>query len=225
MDPSEYTCPVHPQCQVWRHREERGGQVSVMERCAICGRLLAPPGADPKDYHPFGVPDGALKPGEQPVFRTFAVYRRAVDRTDPGEGQEGHFPLEYHAGCLCEEAGEFYGKVKKLVYHRHEATHELKARMVEELGDALWYLDRCAQRIGVTLEEVAAGNIAKLRERYPDGYSHAASANRTVPFCIGCGRNLGTIHESTCWVWLNKRSGTALAVQPGDCQHSTGAPP
>lgn len=214
-DPSEYTCPVHPQCQVWRHLDDLGnGKTMWQDRCAICGRMLAPPGSDPRNYHPFGVADGALKPGEQPVFRTFEAYRRAVDRTDPKEGQEGHFPLEYHAGCLCEEAGEFFGKVKKLVYHRHQANHERHAAMVEELGDALWYLDRCAQRIGVTLEQVAAGNIVKLKARYPDGYTHQASALAREPFCRVCGRPLGQLHASKCSVSDNP----ADIVCRSDCQ-------
>jgi len=38
-----------------------------------------------------------------------------------------------------------------------------------ELGDVLWYLNRCAIEIGSSLEEIAALNIEKLNERKEAG--------------------------------------------------------
>ena len=145
-------CPTHPQSDVWRHPEG--------DRCAICGYFL----------------DGRTPPpAEASLVRTFARYRDLVDRTD---SPDGRFPLEYHAGCLCEEAGEFFGKVKKVVYHGHLRDEAMLAKMREELGDVMWYLDRCAERIGTTLEQVAAENAQKLERRYPGGFSKSASQNR-----------------------------------------------
>jgi NTP pyrophosphatase (non-canonical NTP hydrolase) len=147
------SCPKHPQAREW---ESASGK-----RCAICGDLLG--------IHIDREP-------EVPVIRTFAVYRQHVERTD--SNPEGHFPLEYHAGCLCEEAGEVHGKVKKVVYHGHAMDDAMRAAIMEELGDLLWYLDRVAERVGVTLEQVAQANMAKLRRRYPNGFEKARSQKR-----------------------------------------------
>lgn len=147
------SCHKHPQSDVW---ESPSGQ-----RCIACGDLLG--------IH-------IDRETEAPTIRTFAVYRQHVERTD--SNPEGHFPLEYHAGCLCEEAGEVYGKVKKVVYHGHVMDDAMRAKIVEELGDTLWYLDRVAARIGVTLEQVAQANMAKLKARYPNGFTKARSRDR-----------------------------------------------
>ena len=143
------TCPLHPQSIVWNHPDGA--------RCGICGYFFD--GREPR-------------PAEAPVVRTFAHYRELASRTD------GDFGLEYYAGCLCEEAGEFFGLVKKVVYHGHPLDEAKLIKMREELGDALWDLDRAAKKIDATLDQIAAENDAKLRLRYPDGFSKAASINR-----------------------------------------------
>lgn len=38
-----------------------------------------------------------------------------------------------------------------------------------ELGDVLWYLRELCTRLGIRLEDVAAGNIAKLADRASRG--------------------------------------------------------
>ena len=76
------------------------------------------------------------------------------------------------AAGLAEEAGEVLGLVRKHAFMAHPLD---RARLVRELGDALWCLSAVAGAVGVTLDEVATSNLAKLRERYPDGYSDAAS--------------------------------------------------
>ena len=82
--------------------------------------------------------------------------------------------LDASAG-LAEEAGEVLGLVRKHLFMGHalDAT-----RMTIELGDALWCLTTVAGAMGISLEDVAAANIAKLRKRYPDGYSDAKSVER-----------------------------------------------
>lgn len=76
---------------------------------------------------------------------------------------------------LAEEAGEVLGIVKKGVYHGHPM---LLAKLKEELGDALWYLAAAATNLGLSLEDIAAANIEKIKRRYPDGYSDDASRSR-----------------------------------------------
>ena len=42
----------------------------------------------------------------------------------------------------------------------------------------LWYLSDLATLHGLSLDEIAQANIAKLLERYPTGFSEEASRNR-----------------------------------------------
>lgn len=76
---------------------------------------------------------------------------------------------------LAGESGEVADIIKKHVGHGHELD---KAKLVSELGDVLWYIARLASVAGFTLDTVATGNIAKLKKRYPDGFSPEASKNR-----------------------------------------------
>jgi NTP pyrophosphatase (non-canonical NTP hydrolase) len=82
--------------------------------------------------------------------------------------------LDATAG-LAEEAGEALGIVRKHLFMNHPLE---QARLTIELGDALWCLTAAAGALGVSLETVAAANIAKLRKRYPDGYSSENSVRR-----------------------------------------------
>ena len=50
--------------------------------------------------------------------------------------------------------------------------------MTKELGDVLWYVAETATALSMTLDEVAARNIAKLKMRYPDGFSAEKSIHR-----------------------------------------------
>lgn len=76
---------------------------------------------------------------------------------------------------LCGESGECADLYKKYLYQGHEFDREA---MVSELGDVLWYVAELAAGLGITLEEVAAGNIAKLQNRYPDGFDTRRSVER-----------------------------------------------
>jgi NTP pyrophosphatase (non-canonical NTP hydrolase) len=111
-------------------------------------------------------------PGNVPL--TLADYERLASRTiNPSLAREQRL-LDATAG-LAEEAGEALGLVRKHAFMHHELD---VARITSELGDALWCLTAAAGAIGVSLEQVATANLAKLRRRYPAGYSDEASATR-----------------------------------------------
>jgi NTP pyrophosphatase (non-canonical NTP hydrolase) len=76
---------------------------------------------------------------------------------------------------LAGEAGEFVDAIKKMVAHGHDVPEE---QLKKELGDVLWYVAELCSAFGWSLEEVAAANIDKLRQRYPEGFSSAASVAR-----------------------------------------------
>jgi NTP pyrophosphatase (non-canonical NTP hydrolase) len=73
--------------------------------------------------------------------------------------------LVYPALGLAGEAGEVADKVKKEIRDHIEDTPGL----IRELGDVLWYVTACARELGVTLEDVAIGNLRKLEDRATRG--------------------------------------------------------
>jgi len=79
------------------------------------------------------------------------------------------------ASGLAEEAGEALGLVRKHAFMGHPLD---RARLTSELGDVLWCLAAVAGAAGISLAEVAEANLAKLRARYPDGYTDAQSRSR-----------------------------------------------
>jgi NTP pyrophosphatase (non-canonical NTP hydrolase) len=76
---------------------------------------------------------------------------------------------------LAGESGEFAGSVKKWKYQGHQLDY---AHLIEEVGDVLWYCALAARELGVTLEDIANENIAKLQRRYPDGWDAQRSIHR-----------------------------------------------
>jgi NTP pyrophosphatase (non-canonical NTP hydrolase) len=76
---------------------------------------------------------------------------------------------------IAGEGGEIADYLKKVVFHGHPLDH---AKLADELGDVLWYLAALASTTGLSLDAIAEGNIAKLRRRYPEGFSHSDSLRR-----------------------------------------------
>ncbi len=84
--------------------------------------------------------------------------------------------IMYDALGLAGEAGELADYIKKWVGHGKKFDPE---HVKKELGDQLWYINRMVvHRLGGTLLEIAQKNIAKLKARYPQGFSHRASEDR-----------------------------------------------
>ena len=67
----------------------------------------------------------------------------------------------------AEEGGEVAGIVKKHVFHGKPFD---RAHFIEEIGDALWYLDRALALVDCSMEEALSINDRKLEERYPVGF-------------------------------------------------------
>lgn len=103
----------------------------------------------------------------------FYAYQRAAMRTANNLTPE-QLILNGVLG-LNGEAGEIADLYKKASFQGHELD---KHRMIEEVGDLLWYCAILAQGLGVTLNEVANMNIAKLKRRYPNGFDSERSKNR-----------------------------------------------
>ena len=69
---------------------------------------------------------------------------------------------------LAGEAGETADLIKKHLYHGHKLDRD---RLLKEVGDVLWYLAGVCEAVGLSLDDAAEGNIAKLIRRYPEGFT------------------------------------------------------
>ena len=76
---------------------------------------------------------------------------------------------------LCGESGEAIDIVKKWLAQGHDLDRE---KLAKELGDICWYLAETATALDLSLEDIMAANIEKLRRRYPDGFDASRSIYR-----------------------------------------------
>ena len=80
---------------------------------------------------------------------------------------------------LVNEAGEVAGKIKKVFRDKDgQVNAETRAALESELGDVLWYLAQVCTELGLTLDEVAEHNIAKLYDRLERGTIKGDGDNR-----------------------------------------------
>ena len=77
---------------------------------------------------------------------------------------------------LCGESGEAIDIVKKWLAQGHELDKE---KLAKELGDICWYIAETATALDLSLEDIMAANIEKLRKRYPEGFEADRSRNRS----------------------------------------------
>ena len=102
-------------------------------------------------------------------------YQGLAIRTAPNLVPQDERQLLIWTVAMAGEVGEFCNMIKKKVGHGHAITPE---SLADELGDCLWYTAALCTLLEIDLNEVAAANIAKLRGRYPNGFSHDDSINR-----------------------------------------------
>lgn len=122
-----------------------------------------------KDFHI----DDYLK-----VFRRTSPVKRTWDRRspeglqyiepDPLTPQQKEYLLNLGALGLAGEGGEVVDLIKKHLFHGKPLD---RAKLIEELGDQLWYFQCCLEAIDATFEEVAQQNEQKGRKRFPHGWS------------------------------------------------------
>ena len=77
---------------------------------------------------------------------------------------------------LCGESGEAIDIVKKWLAQGHDLDKE---KLAKELGDIAWYLAETATALDLSLEDIFAANIEKLRKRFPEGFDAERSIHRT----------------------------------------------
>ena len=70
---------------------------------------------------------------------------------------------------ISAEGGEFTEIVKKMVFQGKPWDEHNRKHLIIELGDVMWYVMQACKALDVSIEEVVAGNVDKLKKRYPGG--------------------------------------------------------
>ncbi|HDK27887.1 MAG TPA: nucleotide pyrophosphohydrolase [Candidatus Atribacteria bacterium] len=101
-------------------------------------------------------------------------YMREVRRTRPELNGLSQHRINSIMG-VAGEAGELLDLIKKVEFQGHPYDHE---KVIEELGDILWYLVYFMDISSVSVDDIINYNVAKLRVRYPQGFSPQDSIKR-----------------------------------------------
>lgn len=99
---------------------------------------------------------------------SFDEYESAAAETAvyPDRGNNLNYPVLGLAG----EAGEVAGKLSKVWRDKGgQVDDEMRAKLIDEAGDVLWFLSSVCHELGTSLEEVAQANLYKLRDRKDRG--------------------------------------------------------
>ena len=85
-----------------------------------------------------------------------------------GEGSNVQRLLTAAVG-ISAEGGEFMEIVKKMLFQGNPWDEHNRKHLIIELGDVMWYVMQACKALDVSIEEVVAGNVDKLKKRYPGG--------------------------------------------------------
>ena len=97
-------------------------------------------------------------------------YKSFIESLSVLDGQGANINrLTTAAVGISAEGGEFMEIVKKMVFQGKPWNDDNREHLIIELGDVLWYVMQACMALDVTIEEVVAGNVDKLKKRYPGG--------------------------------------------------------
>ena len=99
--------------------------------------------------------------------KDYQSFTESLDNLD-GEGANIQRLLTAAVG-LSAESGEFMEIVKKMLFQGKPWTDDNREHLIIELGDVLWYVMQACKALDIPIEEVVAGNVEKLKKRYPGG--------------------------------------------------------
>ena len=85
-----------------------------------------------------------------------------------GKGANIHRLLTAAVG-ISAEGGEFMEIVKKMVFQGKPWNDDNRKHLTIELGDVMWYVMQACMALEISLDDVIAGNVEKLKKRYPGG--------------------------------------------------------
>ena len=111
--------------------------------------------------------------------KDYQSFTESLDNLD-GEGANIQRLLTAAVG-LSAEGGEFMEIVKKMVFQGKPWNDDNREHLIIELGDAMWYVMQACSALDVSLEDVVARNVEKLKKRYPGGeFDVYKSENRSA---------------------------------------------
>ena len=99
--------------------------------------------------------------------KDYKSFLESIEYLD-GEGSNIHRLLTAAVG-ISAEGGEFMEIVKKMVFQGKPWNHDNREHLSIELGDVLWYVMQACKALEVSIDDVVAGNVEKLKKRYPGG--------------------------------------------------------
>ena len=108
---------------------------------------------------------------------TFDEYQKLAGEMAiyPNQGKN----LIYPVLGLTGEAGEVSGKLSKVLRDHGGVLGDGHAEEIKkELGDVLWFVAQISTELGVSMKDVAAGNIKKLQSRKERGKLTGDGDNR-----------------------------------------------
>lgn len=111
------------------------------------------------------------EPGSLERFDDYQAAAAATAIYPPGS-------LTYLALGLNGEAGEVAEIIKRQIRGGKPLSTEEVERLALELGDCLWYIANAARELGYSLSDIAAYNVAKLRDRKDRGVLHGRGDKR-----------------------------------------------
>lgn len=108
---------------------------------------------------------------------TFKEYQKLSRETAIYPNRDKNFI--YPTLGLAGEAGEVAEIIKRIIRDEEGLIDErVKSELLKELGDVLWYLSQLATEFNISLDEIAAKNIEKLKDRKERGALHGKGNNR-----------------------------------------------
>ena len=95
------------------------------------------------------------------------IYQDWVEKVksfDASSSGDDRLELVWAVIGLNSEAGEVAGEVEKML-RKDELLDERRTKILDELGDVLWYAAAVANALDVSLDDVIEHNISKINER------------------------------------------------------------
>lgn len=100
---------------------------------------------------------------------TFDEYQKKAKTTSTIDPKSVTAPYYFALG-LNGEAGEIAEKLKKVIRNHNNDISQLDLEdFKKELGDVLWYVTMMSEQVGLTLDDIAKTNLAKLADRKTRG--------------------------------------------------------
>lgn len=115
-------------------------------------------------------PDWLSTSGYEKAENILDAYKKHTDKTAvyPAANTGGLAELSYLALGLAGETGEAVDVIKKMVRSERIDPDRIN-KLIDELGDVLWYWIRLVNLTGTTPEQVIARNVTKLAARLVAG--------------------------------------------------------